>query len=295
MTSNRLCFNLLLAVASIALPLGIAGCNKTATPDNTAQAPAGDQTQTAQSQDPAADANLAPVAAAEPAPASAAAQTQSAQQNYAPPASREPRDSDRYRPSSDSGYSNSGRDYPPDSGGSYSNDDYSYDDQDTSYGQPVVYASQPPPPLPEYSQPECPGDGYLWTPGFWSYAAAGAGVVAVAAAGYYWVPGAWSRPPQPGYLWTPGYWGYTGGRYRYNNGYWGRHIGYYGGVDYGNGYTGAGYQGGYWQGDRFNYNRAVNNVTTTPLPAPVTPGRAALLASRCPPNSSLPANSAFLR
>jgi len=69
--------------------------------------------------------------------------------------------------------------------------------------------------------------------------------------------------PQVGYLWTPGYWGYTGGRYLYNYGYWGPHIGYYGGINYGNGYTGVGYQGGYWSGDRFNYNRSVNNVTTT--------------------------------
>ena len=50
-----------------------------------------------------------------------------------------------------------------------------------SYGQPVLQAQEPPPALPEYSQPECPGDGYLWTPGYWSYAPQG----------YYWVPGAW--------------------------------------------------------------------------------------------------------
>ena len=134
-----------------------------------------------------------------------------------------------------------------------SNRGYSEEDDDTSYGQPVVYASEPPPPLPEYSQPECPGDGYLWTPGYWSYASDG----------YYWVPGAWTRPPEVGQLWTPGYWGNTGGRYRYNNGHWGQHIGYYGGINYGSGYEGAGYQGGYWSGDRFNYNRSVNNVTST--------------------------------
>ena len=127
------------------------------------------------------------------------------------------------------------------------------EDQDSSYGQPVLQAQQPPPELPEYSQPDCPGDGYLWTPGYWSYAPQG----------YYWVPGAWTRPPQPGYLWTPGYWGYVGGRYRYHYGYWGRHIGYYGGVNYGNGYVGVGYQGGYWNGDRFNYNRSVNNVNVS--------------------------------
>src|ERR1700691_1962136 len=90
------------------------------------------------------------------------------------------------------------------------------DSGDSSYGQPVLQATDPPPPLPEYSQPDCPGDGYLWTPGYWSYAQQG----------YYWGPGAWAQPPQVGFLWTPGYWGYTAGRYRYNYGYWGSHIGF---------------------------------------------------------------------
>jgi hypothetical protein len=134
-----------------------------------------------------------------------------------------------------------------------SNHDYDAGDDDTSYGQPVLEAQQPPPELPEYAQPDCPGDGYLWTPGYWSYAPQG----------YYWVPGAWARPPEVGYLWTPGYWGFVGGRYRYNYGFWGRHIGYYGGVNYGFGYVGVGYQGGYWNGNRFNYNRSVNNITIT--------------------------------
>jgi WXXGXW repeat (2 copies) len=26
-----------------------------------------------------------------------------------------------------------------------------------------------PPPLPVYEQPICPGDGYLWTPGYWAW------------------------------------------------------------------------------------------------------------------------------
>ena len=120
-------------------------------------------------------------------------------------------------------------------------------------GQPALQAPEPPPPLPEYSQPDCPGDGYLWTPGYWSYSPQG----------YYWVPGAWARPPEVGLLWTPGYWGSSGGRYRYHYGFWGRHIGYYGGINYGFGYVGAGYQGGYWNGDRFNYNRSVNNVNVS--------------------------------
>ena len=55
-----------------------------------------------------------------------------------------------------------------------------------------------PPVLPVYTQPLCPGAGYIWTPGYWAYGPDG----------YYWVPGVWVQPPMVGYLWTPGYWGW---------------------------------------------------------------------------------------
>jgi hypothetical protein len=108
-----------------------------------------------------------------------------------------------------------------------------------------------PPPLPVYDQPVCPGEGYLWTPGYWAYADGG----------YFWVPGTWVLIPQPGYLWTPGYWGWANGAYVFNQGYWGPHVGFYGGINYGFGYVGSGYAGGYWNNGNFFYNRSVNNVT----------------------------------
>src|SRR5579871_6812189 len=40
-----------------------------------------------------------------------------------------------------------------------------------------------PPPLPVYVQPPIPGDGYMWTPGYWAWDPD--------AADYYWVPGTW--------------------------------------------------------------------------------------------------------
>ena len=86
-----------------------------------------------------------------------------------------------------------------------------------------VQANEAPPPLPDYEQPPCPEDGYMWTPGYWAW---GGG-------GYYWVPGTWVQPPRVGVLWTPGYWGFVGGVYAFHVGYWGPHIGYYGGVNYG--------------------------------------------------------------
>jgi hypothetical protein len=111
-------------------------------------------------------------------------------------------------------------------------------------------ASDPPPPLPEYDQPPAPDPNYIWTPGYWGW---GTG-------GYYWVPGYWVAAPYTGALWTPGYWGFYGGRYRFHHGFWGLHIGFYGGIDYGFGYTGYGYYGGYWNHGNFFYNTAVNHV-----------------------------------
>ena len=116
-----------------------------------------------------------------------------------------------------------------------------------------VQASEAPPPLPDYAQPPCPVEGYLWTPGYWAW---GVG-------GYYWVPGTWVAPPRVGLLWTPGYWGYVGGVYMFHAGYWGPHVGFYGGVNYGFGYTGVGFAGGRWVGGGFAYNQAVTNVNVT--------------------------------
>jgi hypothetical protein len=107
-----------------------------------------------------------------------------------------------------------------------------------------------PPALPVYAQPICPGDGYLWNPGYWAYGPEG----------YYWVPGVWVRPPMVGVLWTPGYWGWGGSAFIFHEGYWGPHVGFYGGVNYGFGYGGAGFVGGRWNGGFFSYNSAVLNI-----------------------------------
>ncbi|WP_295673968.1 hypothetical protein [uncultured Mucilaginibacter sp.] len=124
--------------------------------------------------------------------------------------------------------------------------------------QPVdadVAADNAPPEMPEYEQPECPSDGYLWQPGYWAFSRE--------RGDYYWVPGAWVAPPNPGVLWTPPYWGYEGNRYIFHIGYWGDHIGFYGGINYGYGYSGHGYYGGEWREGRFHYNTAVVRVNRT--------------------------------
>ena len=125
-----------------------------------------------------------------------------------------------------------------------------------AYAEPAegeMRAAEAPPPLPEYEQPPCPEEGYLWTPGYWGWGGAG----------YYWVPGTWIQPPRVGVLWTPGYWGFVGGVYLFHAGYWGPHVGFYGGINYGYGYGGEGYVGGRWSGNEFAYNRTVNNVNVT--------------------------------
>jgi WXXGXW repeat (2 copies) len=113
----------------------------------------------------------------------------------------------------------------------------------------IVSITVAPPVLPVYEQPPIPGPGYIWTPGYWAWGDDD----------YYWVPGTWVLPPAVGLLWTPGYWGWRDGIYAWNAGYWGPHIGFYGGVNYGFGYTGVGYAGGFWRGGVFSYNRTVNN------------------------------------
>jgi hypothetical protein len=110
-----------------------------------------------------------------------------------------------------------------------------------------------PPVLPVYEQPICPDEGLMWMPGYWAYGEDG----------YYWVPGAWVPAPYEGALWTPPYWGWQNGLYLFHDGYWGQHVGYYGGVNYGFGYMGIGFAGGEWRDHHFAYNTAVMRVNTT--------------------------------
>jgi len=123
----------------------------------------------------------------------------------------------------------------------------------SSYAGVFISVGFAPPVLPVYVQPVCPQPGLMWTPGYWAYGEDG----------YFWVPGAWVPVPYEGALWTPGYWGWSGGMFIFHDGYWGRHVGYYGGVNYGFGYGGIGFFGGEWRGHEFAYNTAVMHVNQT--------------------------------
>ncbi len=124
-----------------------------------------------------------------------------------------------------------------------------------SLGQFGISVTFAPPALPVYEQPLCPGDGYIWTPGYWAWDDDDGD--------YYWVPGTWVLAPEVGFLWTPGWWGWGGSAFIFHEGYWGPRVGFYGGINYGFGYFGEGYEGGRWDHDHFFYNRAVTNVNVT--------------------------------
>ncbi|MGB6025370.1 MAG: YXWGXW repeat-containing protein [Candidatus Sulfotelmatobacter sp.] len=126
-----------------------------------------------------------------------------------------------------------------------------------SFGQFRVAITVGPPALPVYEQPVCPGDGYLWTPGYWYWDDD--------AADYFWVPGTWVLAPEVGFLWTPGWWGWGGVSFVFHEGYWGPTIGFYGGINYGFGYFGTGFEGGRWDNGHFFYNRAVMNVNVSDI------------------------------
>jgi hypothetical protein len=118
-----------------------------------------------------------------------------------------------------------------------------------SFGQVAISVNFAPPALPVYDLPVCPGDGYIWTPGYWAWDSDDAD--------YYWVPGTWILAPEVGFLWTPPWWGWEGGLWLFHAGWWGPTVGFYGGINYGFGYFGTGFWGGRWEGGHFFYNRTV--------------------------------------
>jgi hypothetical protein len=224
-----------LSLVGLGLTLGFSGCKS----NPTAPAPIVDGSAATDPTDPA-DVNMAPVNGVAPAYTSQQPARVLAQRSQAP----QQASGEQY-----------GGQYPDQQPGYDQNYDQAYDQDQAAVdaGQMAIYADQAPPPLPEYQQPELTEPGYEWTPGYWNYAPSG----------YYWVPGVWVAPPFVGALWTPSYWAYSGNRYRLHHGFWGSHIGFYGGINYGFGYTGSGYHGGYWQGNNFYYNRQVNRVNVS--------------------------------
>ena len=128
-----------------------------------------------------------------------------------------------------------------------------------AHAQVLIRITTPPPPLPAYVQPVIPGPDFICVPGYWAWGEFG----------YVWVPGTWVRAPTPGLLWTPGYWAWSEGLYVWRAGYWGPRVGFYGGVNYGFGYTGVGYQRGYWR-DRACLSTTPRSPGSAPLRSPMS-------------------------
>jgi hypothetical protein len=128
-----------------------------------------------------------------------------------------------------------------------------------AFTQARAVITTPPPNLPVYEEPACPNDtddssicppdGYAWAPGYWAWDG-----------DYFWVPGTWVFAPEVGDFWTPGYWRWNDGGFIFHQGYWGRSVGFYGGIDYGFGYPGHGFEGARWDDGWLHYNAAVNHV-----------------------------------
>jgi len=77
---------------------------------------------------------------------------------------------------------------------------------------------------------------------------------------YYWVPGNGVRASAPRTCCGPlilelG----VEGRYGFTR-YWAREVGFYGGIDYGDGYNGQGYLGGRWENAPFFTIARFNNI-----------------------------------
>jgi hypothetical protein len=143
-----------------------------------------------------------------------------------------------------------------------------------------------PPEIPDYEQPSPPDEDMVWIPGFWDWSED--------SSDYYWVPGTWAAAPIVGYLWTPGYWAVRRGVFAWHAGYWGPHIGFYGGINYGHGYFGHGYVGGSWRDGHMMYNSAVinlanfhsNHTYSQPVPGNASRPQASYSSGAVQPNAA---------
>jgi hypothetical protein len=59
-----------------------------------------------------------------------------------------------------------------------------------------VYIGGAPPPLRYEVRPAMPGEGYVWTEGYWGDRGGR----------YVWMPGVWVRPPYAGASWSHPHW-----------------------------------------------------------------------------------------
>lgn len=79
-----------------------------------------------------------------------------------------------------------------------------------AFGQIQIYIGTPPPPIRYEAPPPMPGEGFVWTAGFWE----------PHGPHYRWVPGRYVRAPYPGAHWTPARYEHGDKGWRMHQGYW---------------------------------------------------------------------------
>ncbi len=81
-----------------------------------------------------------------------------------------------------------------------------------AFSQIGVYIGTPPPPLRYEVQPPIPGEGYVWTDGYWNWGGNR----------YIWVPGRWQRPPYAGAYWSHPHYDHYDRGWQMHEGHWDR-------------------------------------------------------------------------
>ena len=81
-----------------------------------------------------------------------------------------------------------------------------------AFSQVGVYIGTPPPPLRYEVDPPMPGQGFVWTDGYWNWV----GTL------YIWVPGRWQRPPYAGAYWSHPHYDHYDRGWVVHEGHWDR-------------------------------------------------------------------------
>jgi len=83
----------------------------------------------------------------------------------------------------------------------------------TDYARPSpVFAKSAPPAAQAESQPQSPGDGYVWIKGYWEWN--------VTTETWIWIEGTWEQKPEDGVAWTEPTYEDNNGDWMFTPGYW---------------------------------------------------------------------------
>lgn len=81
-----------------------------------------------------------------------------------------------------------------------------------AFGQIHVYIGSAPPPIRYERRPPPPGEGFVWTDGYWG----------TQDGEYVWVPGRWQQAPYAGAYWSHPHYDHYNQGWRMHEGHWDR-------------------------------------------------------------------------